>query len=180
MFLCELQRLFTSFVIYISMKNDFRSITFGSVDFDQWCGSRHHDHCLGSITFCRIRHPLCMIPGRSSNNPFFTLLFTECTHFVISTSYLICTGKLHIFWLQIYLITGLVAQILTVNQFRRQSSLFDLFRSFFKFFQCQHFTAHIILLPAPVSVESHQTMRLQTGPHQTSVNLQYFLQRRYT
>ena len=73
-----------------------------------------------------------MVARRGGDNAFCTLFLGQSAHLIISASYLVCTGELQVFRLKKYLCTGLLAEIITVNQFCLCRDFLYLFGSLLK------------------------------------------------
>ena len=138
LFLRKLQRVSTCLVIDISVQYYLSAVSLCAVYLDQRCSGRHHDYRLAAIAFCRISDTLRMVSGGCRNQSPASLLFRQCADLIISTSHLVGSGKLHVFRLQIYLITGLYTQEITVYQLCLQCDFLHLFTGFLKLIQRQH------------------------------------------
>ena len=105
-FFCQFQCKCTGFIIYIPMKDHLCPIAFGTLYLDQGCGGWHDDDCFYPIFMCCIGNTLSMVSCRSSDQPFASLFFRQCTDLIISTTHLICSCTLHIFRFKINLISS--------------------------------------------------------------------------
>ena len=105
-FFCQFQCKCTGFIIYIPMKDHLCPIVFGTLYLDQGCGGWHDDDCFYPIFMCCIGNALSMVSCRSSDQPFASLFFRQCTDLIISTTHLICSCTLHIFRFKINLISS--------------------------------------------------------------------------
>ena len=115
-FFCQFQCIGTGLIIDISIENHFCTVALGAVYFDQRCGRRHNDHCLCTKLFCCIGNALCMVSCGGCDQTFLSLFFAQCADFIVSTSYFISTGCLHIFRFQINFVSCLLTEIFTVDQ----------------------------------------------------------------
>ena len=104
-FFCKGKCVCAGFVIHVAVKDNLRTVTLGALYLDQWCGSWHDNDCFYSIFMCSISNTLGMISCRCSDQTFVPLFVRKCADLVICATHLICTGTLHILWLQINLIS---------------------------------------------------------------------------
>ena len=133
MFICQLVCICTGFIKYITSQNNFCSVSLGAVYLDQRSCSRHNNGCLNTRQLCCIGNALCMVSCRSSDQALCFFFFSQSADLVISTSYLVSAGILHVLRLEIYLISGLCGKIFAVDQLCLQSDLFYDLRGLFKF-----------------------------------------------
>ena len=125
MLICQLISICTCLIKYITCKNNL-------CPRSPWCGlprsgscCRHDYGCLNASQFCCICNTLCMVSSRSGDQPFCLLFFCQRADLVVSTSYFISTGILHVFRLEIYFISGLCRKIFAIDQFCFQGDLFN-------------------------------------------------------
>ena len=86
MFFCQLISMCACIIVDISIQDNFRTVAFCSLDFDQWCCGRHNDDSLCTVCFCRISHTLRMITCGSGDQTFCSLFFCQCTDLIVRTS----------------------------------------------------------------------------------------------
>ena len=149
LFFGQLQCVAAGLIIHIALQDHLRPIASGAVYLDQWRRSRHDDGRLAAVLLGCVCHALGMVPGGCSDQPSGALFLAHGADLVVSSTDLVGACRLHVLRLQIDLVAGYRAEIITVDQGCVVRYLSYDLGSLFKSFQCKHL---LHLRRAPICV----------------------------
>ena len=107
--LCQLDCMRAGIIIDIAMKHDICPVTLSTVYFNQRRDRRHDDGRLASKLLGSVCHALGMVACGCGNQALLPFFLAHRADLVICAAHLVCSGILHILWLQVYFSAGLAA-----------------------------------------------------------------------